>query len=35
VDKPGVFHTEWIESDHKPVQKTAEPKPHEPHQGGE
>src|SRR5881398_3698329 len=26
VDKPGVFHTEWIESDHKPVGKTAEPK---------
>jgi len=26
VDKPGVFHTEWIESDHKPVEKRAEPK---------
>src|SRR5438477_8374429 len=26
VDKPGVFHTEWMESDHKPVGKTAEPK---------
>ncbi len=26
VDKPGVFHTEWIESDHKPVQKAAAPK---------
>src|SRR3984893_11643891 len=26
IDKPGVFHTEWIESDHKPVQKPAEPK---------
>ena len=26
VDGPGVFHTEWIESDHKPVGKTAEPK---------
>jgi 6-phosphogluconate dehydrogenase len=25
-DKPGIFHTEWIESDHKPVQKPAEPK---------
>src|ERR1700686_3360522 len=35
IDKPGVFHTEWIESDHKPVQKKAEPKPHDPHQGGE
>jgi len=35
VDKPGVFHTEWIESDHKPVEKAAAPKPHEPHQAGE
>src|SRR6202171_998093 len=35
VDKPGVFHTEWIESDHKPVGKTAEPKPHEPRHAGE
>ena len=35
VDKPGVFHTEWIESDHKPVQKAAEPKPHEPRHAGE
>ncbi len=26
VDKPGVFHTEWIESDHKPVGKVAQPK---------
>ena len=26
IDKPGVFHTEWIESDHKPVGKSAEPK---------
>jgi 6-phosphogluconate dehydrogenase len=26
IDKPGVFHTEWIESDHKAVQKTAAPK---------
>jgi 6-phosphogluconate dehydrogenase len=26
VDKPGVFHTEWIESDKEPVQKPAEPK---------
>ena len=26
VDKPGVFHTEWIESDRKPVQKAAAPK---------
>src|SRR3984893_16331713 len=26
IDKPGVFHTEWIESDHQPVEKPAEPK---------
>ena len=26
VDRPGVFHTEWIESDHKPVEKPAAPK---------
>src|SRR5689334_13702032 len=25
VDKPGVFHTEWMESDQTPVQKRAEP----------
>ncbi len=27
VDKPGVFHTEWIESDKEPTEKAAEPKP--------
>ena len=26
VDKPGVFHTEWMESDHKPVQRQTPPK---------
>jgi 6-phosphogluconate dehydrogenase len=26
IDKPGVFHTEWIESEHEPVQKKAPPK---------
>jgi 6-phosphogluconate dehydrogenase len=26
VDKPGVFHTEWIKSDGTPVEKTAQPK---------
>src|SRR5947209_7822421 len=26
VDKPGVFHTEWMESEHKPQQKSAAPK---------
>jgi 6-phosphogluconate dehydrogenase len=35
VDKPGVFHTEWIESDHNPVQKSAEPKEPERRHAGE
>jgi len=26
IDKPGVFHTEWMEADHKPVEKPAQPK---------
>jgi 6-phosphogluconate dehydrogenase len=26
IDKPGVFHTEWIESDERPVEKPAQPK---------
>src|ERR1700736_4998847 len=26
VDKPGVFHTEWTESDQKPVERSVEPK---------
>jgi 6-phosphogluconate dehydrogenase len=35
VDKPGVFHTEWLESDRKPEQKPAEAKEHEPRHAGE
>ncbi|MGH8100308.1 MAG: NADP-dependent phosphogluconate dehydrogenase, partial [Chthoniobacterales bacterium] len=35
VDKPGVFHTEWIESDQKLAEKPTQPKAHEPHQAGE
>jgi 6-phosphogluconate dehydrogenase len=35
VDKPGVFHTEWMEADHKPVEKPAEAKATAPHQAGE
>jgi len=35
VDKPGVFHTEWIESDHKPTQKSAPPKEGAPRHAGE
>lgn len=26
IDKPGVFHTEWMETDDTPVEKPAEPK---------
>ena len=26
VDRPGIFHTEWIESDHEPTEKPAEAK---------
>jgi 6-phosphogluconate dehydrogenase len=26
IDKPGVFHTEWMESDQTPTEKPAEPK---------
>jgi len=35
IDKPGVFHTEWLESDEKPSEKPAEPKTPEPHHAGE
>jgi 6-phosphogluconate dehydrogenase len=35
VDKPGVFHTEWMESDQKPAQKSAEPKSSTPRHAGE
>ena len=35
IDKPGVFHTEWIESDQKPAEQRTEPKTHEPHHAGE
>jgi 6-phosphogluconate dehydrogenase len=35
VDKPGVFHTEWMEADHNPVEKPAEAKATAPHHAGE
>src|SRR3954452_15138945 len=35
IDKPGVFHTEWLESEEKPAEKPAEPRTHEPHHAGE
>src|SRR5713101_3589997 len=35
VDKPGFFHTEWIESDQKAAEKPTEPKTSTPHHAGE
>src|SRR5881394_1980953 len=35
VDKPGVFHTEWMESDQKPAEKSAAPKESAPRHAGE
>jgi 6-phosphogluconate dehydrogenase len=35
IDKPGVFHTEWLEPEHKPVEKPTQPKTLEPHHAGE
>jgi 6-phosphogluconate dehydrogenase len=35
IDKPGVFHTEWIESDQKPAERPTEPKTPEPHHADE
>jgi len=35
VDKPGVFHTEWIESDQKPAERPTEAKTPPPHHAGE
>jgi 6-phosphogluconate dehydrogenase len=35
IDKPGVFHTEWLEPEKKPAEKATEPKTHEPHHAGE
>ena len=35
VDKPGVFHTDWIESDYTPTQKSAPPKEGAPRHAGE
>jgi 6-phosphogluconate dehydrogenase len=35
VDKPGVFHTEWIETDQKSAERPTEPKVPAPHHAGE
>src|SRR6266513_3992018 len=35
IDKPGVFHTEWLEPEETPAEKPTEPKTPEPHHAGE
>src|SRR5215467_659970 len=35
IDKPGVFHTEWLEPEKRPVEKPTEPEMGEPHHAGE
>src|SRR5216110_828092 len=35
IDKPRVFHTEWLEPEEKPAEKPSEPKTPEPHHAGE
>jgi 6-phosphogluconate dehydrogenase len=35
IDKPGVFHTEWLEAERKPAERRSEPKTPEPHHAGE
>ena len=35
IDKPGVFHTEWLEPEQKPAAKATEPKTPPPHHAGE
>src|SRR5437667_4284929 len=35
IDKPGVFHTDWTESEQKPAEKPVQPKTPAPHHGGE
>src|SRR6266436_3780060 len=35
IDKPGIFHTEWIESDQKPAERPTEPKTPASHHAGE
>jgi 6-phosphogluconate dehydrogenase len=35
IDKPGVFHTEWLEAEEKPTERLTEPKTPEPHHAGE
>jgi len=35
IDKPGVFHSDWTQTEEKPAEKAAQPKTSEPHHAGE
>ena len=35
IDKPGVFHTEWLQPEKELAEKPTEPKTPEPHHAGE
>jgi 6-phosphogluconate dehydrogenase len=35
IDKPGVFHTDWLEPEQKPAERATEPKTPPPHHAGE
>jgi len=35
IDKPGVFHTDWTQTEEKPAEKAAQPKTSEPHHAEE
>src|SRR5215216_6145977 len=35
IDRPGAFHTEWLEPEREPAEEPAEPKTPEPHHAGE
>jgi 6-phosphogluconate dehydrogenase len=35
IDKPGVFHTDWLEPEQKPAERATEPKTSSPHHAGE
>jgi 6-phosphogluconate dehydrogenase len=35
TDRAGVFHTDWLEREQKPIERPSEPKTHPPHHAGE
>jgi 6-phosphogluconate dehydrogenase len=35
TDRPGVFHTDWLEPEQKPIERPSEPKTPPPHHAGE